>query len=117
MTLRMGNNFLQLDVARDGTDIHKGLMHRQALAKNSGMLFVLPQATQHCFWMKNTLIPLSIAFINHRGYVMQIDDMQPNSKQQYCTGESSRFAIEVNQGVFQVMAVKKGTRITGLPIF
>lgn len=115
VALRVGNRSVQVEVAREDGDIRQGLMHRQALPYDSGMLFILRKSDQHCFWMKNTSIPLSVAFLDERGRVLNVADMEPKSERKHCAAGSSRFAIEVNLGLFQAAAVKTGTQVLGLP--
>ena len=116
ITLQVGIRSIQAEVARDDADTGRGLMHRKTLAKDGGMLFVFPKPTQHCFWMKDTLIPLSIAFIDGHGLVINVEDMDPQSEQDHCSAGPSQYALEVNQGLFQAAAVTTGTKITGLPV-
>lgn len=115
IALKVGNRSIQVEVAREDADIRRGLMHRQALPANSGMLFIFQKPKQHCFWMKDTTIPLSVAFLDDQGRVINVSDMAPLRTEKHCAVRFARFAIEVNQGLFQVAAVTTGTQITGLP--
>ena len=90
-----------------------GLMHRDSMAPNEGMLFVFEQAQPYCFWMKNTRLPLSIAFINAQGRVTNIADMAPMSETSHCATEPVRFALEVNKGWFSQHRVSAGSMIRG----
>jgi len=93
-----------------------GLMHRQHLPPNQGMLFVFDRAAG-CFWMRNTLVPLSIAFIDAQGIIRQINHMQPLSEALHCprSGLTAPYALEMNAGWFGRNGLKTGDRITGLP--
>ena len=92
----------------------QGLMHRKALAQNAGMLFVFDDTNIHCMWMKNTLIPLSVAFIDEAGAIVNIADMQPHDEQSRCASRPVRFALEMERGWFAKRGIKPGTRLGGL---
>jgi len=92
-----------------------GLMMRERLAPNHGMLFVSEDKSQHCFWMRNTLIPLSIAFIDDDGTVVSIADMAPKSEALTCPQRPVRYALEMDQGWFAKRGVTAGNKINGLP--
>jgi len=86
----------------------KGLMFRESLGGNEGMLFVFPDDDRRGFWMKNTLIPLSIAFIDREGYVINIEDMNPNDLQSKYSQAPARYALEMNSGWFDRNRVSSG---------
>ena len=92
-----------------------GLMMRERLAPNHGMVFVFEDKSQHCFWMRNTLIPLSIAFIDDDGTIVSILDMAPKSEASTCPPRAIRYAIEMDQGWFAKRGVSAGKKISGLP--
>lgn len=92
----------------------RGLMYRQELAQHRGMLFVFPDAATHCFWMKNTLIPLSIAFLDEAGRIVNIAEMQPQSEDNHCAARPVRFALEMNRGWFAQRGLKVGDVIGGI---
>jgi uncharacterized protein len=92
-----------------------GLMMRERLATNHGMVFVFEDKSQHCFWMRNTLIPLSIAFIDDDGTIVNIADMTPKSEASTCPQRPVRYALEMDQGWFAKRGVTAGKKITGLP--
>jgi uncharacterized membrane protein (UPF0127 family) len=92
----------------------QGLMHRQSLGANAGMLFIFDEAQIHCMWMKNTLIPLSVAFIDASGTIINIADMQPHSEQSHCASTPAVFALEMTKGWFAQRGVKPGTKVGGL---
>jgi uncharacterized protein len=91
----------------------QGLMQRTSLAKNRGMIFVFAQRAKHCMWMRNTLIPLSVAFLDERGAIINIEDMQPRTEVNHCAAESARFALEMNKGWFRERGFKPGTVVHG----
>jgi uncharacterized protein len=92
----------------------RGLMYRKSMPANHGMLFVFPDVERQCFWMKNTLIPLSIAFLDEHGAIVNIADMQPQTEDNHCSERPVRYALEMNQGWFAAKRIGPGTRVTGL---
>ena len=89
----------------------RGLMQRPTMAEDAGMLFVFPADTDGPFWMKDTLIPLSIAFIAADGTIVNVQDMQPQTTDLHAPGARYRYALEVNQGYFARAGVKTGDRV------
>ena len=89
-------------------------MHRKALAPNAGMLFVFDEAAPHCMWMKNTYIPLSVAFIDAQGVIINIADMTPHSEQSHCATRPAVYALEMTQGWFAQRGIKPGAKLGGL---
>ncbi len=112
--LTAGMHLIRAEVAADFSTRMQGLMHRESLAPNAGMLFVFDEAADHCMWMKNTLIPLSVAFIDEGGTVINIADMQPHSEQSHCASAPARFALEMTRGWFAQRGVKAGMKLGGL---
>jgi uncharacterized membrane protein (UPF0127 family) len=92
----------------------QGLMQRTSLAPNGGMLFVFDEDGTHCMWMKNTLIPLSVAFLDARGAIINIADMEPHSEQSHCAARPARYALEMAQGWFVQRGIRAGTGLRGL---
>jgi len=90
-----------------------GLMHRKEMPQAEGMLFVFDQATTQCFWMKNTLLPLTAAFVADDGRIVNLVDMQPLSLDSHCSEEPVRFVLEMNQGWFAKKNIKKGAKLAG----
>ena len=90
-------------------------MHRKSLAQNAGMLFIFDEQAPHCMWMKNTLIPLSVAFIDDNGAIVNIADMEPHSEASHCATRPVRYALEMNRGWFAARGVKPGSRLGGIP--
>ncbi len=103
------------EVAADNASRSHGLMFRQALAPDHGMLFVFPEAGPVCFWMKNTPLPLSIAFIDAEGRVINLADMQPQSLEPHCAHAPAQYALEMEQGWFRQHNVAPGSQVQGLP--
>jgi uncharacterized protein len=101
---------VQVEVADDVAEQAKGLMYRKALGEDRGMLFVYPDERKLSFWMKNTLIPLSIAYIDSEGRIVDILDMKPldDKPPHYTSSEPVQYALEVNQGFFEKVGVKVG---------
>lgn len=112
-TLTAGMHLIRAEVARTPEQRAIGLMHRKSLGSNDGMLFVFEQPGVQCFWMKNTLIPLSIAFLADDGSIVNIADMQPQSLDSHCSDKPVRLALEMNQGWFAKKGIKPGTRLRG----
>jgi uncharacterized membrane protein (UPF0127 family) len=92
-----------------------GLMHRERLAPNHGMLFVFEDKAQQCFWMRNTIVPLTIAFIEDDGTILQLADMAPKSEASHCSQKPVRYALEMEQGWFGKRGIAPGARVGGLP--
>lgn len=89
-------------------------MFRRKLGPNRGMLFVFPQSARHCMWMRNTYIPLSVAFIDERGNILNIDDMQPETENNHCAASAARYALEMSHGWFKQRGIAAGQRIAGV---
>jgi len=92
-----------------------GLMHRERLAPNHGMLFVFEDKSQQCFWMRNTIVPLTIAFIEDDGTILQLADMAPKSEVSHCSQRPVRYALEMEQGWFGKRGIAPGAKVGGLP--
>jgi hypothetical protein len=92
-----------------------GLMHRERLAPNHGMLFVFEDKWQQCFWMRNTVVPLTIAFIEDDGTIVQLADMAPRSDANHCSQKPVRYALEMEQGWFAKRGLAAGAKLGGLP--
>ncbi len=103
---------VQVEVADDMDEMQKGLMGRTTLAEDAGMLFVYPEERELSFWMKDTLIPLSIAFMDAEGRIVDIRDMKAldDKPPHYTSAEPARYALEVNEGFFDERGVEVGDR-------
>ena len=113
--LTAGMFVIDAAVAANDADREQGLMYRTNLAPNEGMLFVFNENAGHCFWMKNTLIPLSIAFMRADGTITDIDEMQAETTNNHCPTHNGVFALEMPKGWFSAKGIKPGMQIQGLP--
>lgn len=102
---------LEVEIADTEELRSRGLMNRRHLDENTGMLFVFERETRPSFWMKNTSIPLSIAFISSDGTIRQIEDLQPHSLDTVESARTVRFALEVNRGWFAARNIRPGDRV------
>jgi hypothetical protein len=116
IALTAGMHIIQAEVAQTPEQRGIGLMHRPQMGTNEGMLFVFDTAAEQCFWMKNTALPLSIAFLDEQGGVVNIEDMAPRTLNGHCSRRPVRFALEMNQGWFAKRGIKPGSRIEGGPL-
>ena len=114
-SLNIGVHLIRAEVARSDDERARGLMFREKLGPNEGMVFRFPEARKVCMWMKNTLLPLSVAFIDEDGRIINIEDMQPQTLDAHCGAQPARYALEMNQGWFRKRNVKPGTAVSGLP--
>ena len=112
--LTAGFHRIEAEVAANNPDRMQGLMNRRSMAPNQGMLFVFPQAARHCMWMRSTFLPLSVAFLDDDGRIINIEDMAPQTETSHCAGAAARFALEMNQGWFAGKGLKAGLRIGGV---
>ena len=115
-TLNIVNSFgerteVEVEIADDDNERQRGLMGRTELAENAGMLFVYEAEQPRSFWMKDTLIPLSIAYISAEGWIVDIQDMQPLDETSYPSAEPAKYALEVNQGFFRERGIQVGDRL------
>jgi uncharacterized protein len=115
ITLNAGMHNIRAEVARTDEQRAIGLMHRREMGPQEGMLFVFDQPEVQCFWMKNTLLPLSIAFVDDDGIVVNIHDMKPQSLDSHCAAKPVRYALEMNQGWFAKRSIKPGFKLSGAP--
>ena len=112
--LSAGMYLIRAEVAADFGSRAQGLMYRKEMPSNAGMLFVFEAASQHCMWMKNTLIPLSVAFIGADGTIVNIEDMKPRDESTHCAKRSVPYALEMERGWFASRGIKPGQKIGGL---
>jgi uncharacterized membrane protein (UPF0127 family) len=103
---------VRVEVATTTAEKQRGLMGRTALSEDAGMLFVFDREQQLSFWMKDTLIPLSIAYINDSGRIVDIQDMQPLDETPHLSAEPAKYALEVNQGFFNEHGVEVGNKVS-----
>ena len=115
ITLQAGMHNIRAEVARTPQQTQTGMMFRKEMAPHEGMLFVFDNLERGCFWMKNTLLPLSIAYIADDGTIVNLADMQPLSEASHCSSQPVRYALEVNQGWFAKRGIKPGFKLKGAP--
>ncbi len=115
VAVKVAGHALRVEVAATVEQRMKGLMFRQKLGANDGMLFVFEDPGYHSMWMKNTPLPLSVAFVDGEGRILNILDMEPHTLDQHAAAGPARYAIETNKGWFAQRRIKPGDRVTGLP--
>ena len=114
ITLTVNGHKLTAEVAYTDAARTQGLMYRRMLPENRGMLFVFRDASPRGFWMKNTYVPLSIAYLDERGAIINIADMKPLTTNTHPSAGPARYALEVNQGWFARRGAKPGTKVEGI---
>jgi len=114
--LQAGMHQIQVQVAATPDQRAIGLMHRAEMPQGEGMLFAFEQASQQCFWMKNTLLPLTAAFIADDGSIVNLADMKPQTTDAHCSDQPVRWVLEMNQGWFAKRGIKAGYKLQG-PVF
>ena len=112
--LKVSGHTLSAEVAYKKESRIRGLMYRCFMDKNSGMLFVFPETARHSMWMINTYIPLSIAFLDKNGIILNIIDMSPHTRTKHTAASEAKYALEMNLGWFSAKNIKAGKKITGL---
>jgi len=113
--LRAGMYNIRAEVARTALQTQTGMMFRNEMAAHEGMLFVFDSPAPRCFWMRNTPLPLTIAYIADDGAIVDLIDMQPFSDRTHCSSQPVRFALEMNQGWFAKRGIKPGFKLKGPP--
>lgn len=113
--LSAGIHVIQAEMADTDERRRIGLMGRRELPGNNGMLFIFEQPDRQCFWMRNTLLPLSIAFIADDGSITNIEDMAPQTEDPHCSRKPVRYALEMYQGWFAERGITAGAKVDGLP--
>jgi uncharacterized membrane protein (UPF0127 family) len=113
--LAAGMHQIDAQVASTPDQRQTGLMHRKEMPQHEGMLFVFEQPSQQCFWMKNTLLPLSIAFVADDGAIVNIEEMAPQTLDSHCSKQPVRYVLEMNKGWFAKKGIKAGAKLTGAP--
>ena len=111
--LLAGMHRLDVQLAQTPEQRQIGLMWRKDMPQHEGMLFVFEQATTQCFWMRNTLIPLTAAFVEDDGTIVNLADMQPQKDDSHCSSKPVRFVLEMNQGWFAKRQIKAGYKLGG----
>jgi uncharacterized membrane protein (UPF0127 family) len=114
-SLTIGVHLIRAEVAITDEERARGLMYREQLGHNDGMVFRFVNNGKVCMWMKNTLVPLSVAFIDEDGAILNIEDMAPQTLDPHCAKKPARYALEMNRGWFAKRNIKPGAVISGLP--
>jgi hypothetical protein len=113
--LKAGMHVIDAQVAATTEQRMTGLMYRKEMPQHEGMLFVFDYPMQQCFWMKNTLLPLSVAFIHDDGTIANIEEMQPQTLDSHCSAKPVRYVLEMNKGWFAKRGIKAGAKLEGKP--
>jgi uncharacterized membrane protein (UPF0127 family) len=113
--LTAGMHVIQAEVAANDAERQQGLMYREKMGPNEGMVFLFQAPAGVCMWMKNTYVPLSVAFMDERGKIVNIEDMEPQTTDSHCAKTPARYALEMNKGWFKQKNIKPGSVIRGLP--
>lgn len=114
-TLTIGLYKIDAEVADDEPERMQGLMHRRTMAPQAGMLFIFEKAQSLCMWMRNTYLPLSVAFLDASGTVINIEDMLPLTEDSHCAGAPALYALEMNKGWFAAKNIGPGAKVVGIP--
>lgn len=114
-SLTSGIHVIKAEVAANDAQRERGLMFREKMGQNEGMVFLFNTPTSVCMWMKNTLIPLSVAFIDADGKIINIEDMEPQTTESHCAKKPAQYALEMNRGWFKQKNIKPNSVINGLP--
>lgn len=113
--LTIGHQKINAELAATPSDRQQGLMFRTSMAANHGMLFVFEESASHCFWMRNTPLPLTIGFIDAAGILINTLDMAPFNESAHCPTKPAKYALEMNQGWFAKHRIQTGAKVAGLP--
>jgi len=112
--LNAGIHVIRAELANTPESRMQGLMFRKTLGTSDGMLFVFDEPERQCMWMRNTYVPLSVAFIDAKGAILNVEDMEPLTENSHCASGPAKFALEMNKGWFASRGLKAGTRIGGI---
>lgn len=115
VALNAGMHNIKAQLAGNSEQRQIGLMFRGEMPAHEGMLFVFDTPTTQCFWMRNTWLPLTIAFLRDDGSIVNLDDMKPRTDDSHCSAEPVRFVLEMNAGWFAKRGLKAGSVIQGAP--
>ena len=111
--LTAGMHRIDAQVAASDAARQTGLMFRQDMPAQEGMLFVFEQPATQCFWMRNTLLPLTAAFVADDGTIVNLADMKPQTDDSHCSAKPVRYVLEMNQGWFAKRGIKAGSKLGG----
>ncbi|MES2980249.1 MAG: DUF192 domain-containing protein [Pseudomonadota bacterium] len=115
VAITAGMHRIDAQVAQTPLQRQIGLMHRAEMPQHEGMLFVFEFPSQQCFWMKNTLLPLTAAFVADDGTIVNLEDMKPQTTDSHCSAKPVRYVLEMNQGWFAKKGIKAGAKLGGAP--
>jgi len=110
--LSIQNQSIEVQLASTPEQRQIGLMYRENMPENQGMLFIYPDDAQRCFWMRNTPLPLTAAFIDKAGVIVKFADMSPLSEQSHCSGQAVRYVLEMQQGWFKKRGIDTGAQLS-----
>ena len=113
--LSAGLHLIDTQVAASPEQRATGLMFRRSMPLSEGMLFIFEQASVQCFWMKNTLLPLTAAFVADDGTIVNLADMKPQTTDSHCSRQPVRYVLEMNQGWFSKKGIQAGFKLGGKP--
>ena len=113
--IKVAGHPLRVEVVSTDAERAQGLMFREKLGRDDGMLFIFDEPAYHSMWMKNTLIALSVAFVDAQGTILSIHDMEPRTLDSHMSAGPSIYAIETNKGWFKEKGIKAGDKVAGLP--
>ena len=114
LELSVGIHRIEAEVVNTMQSRMRGLMERKSMPMQRGMLFVFDIDARHCMWMKNTLLPLAVAFIDDRGRIINVEEMQPETEQNHCASRPARYALEMNAGWFRNRKLEPGAVLNGI---
>jgi len=114
VSLFAGMHHVEAELATTPNSRASGLMYRKSMPIHHGMLFVFPMAARHCMWMKNTYLPLSVAFLDEQGAIINIEEMDPQTEDSHCASKPARYALEMNAGWFKSRGLDTGFMIRGI---
>ena len=112
--LTAGFHRIEAEVAATQPNRMLGLMHRKTMAPQKGMLFVFEGAARHCMWMRNTLLPLAVAFLDEQGRIVNVEEMLPHTEDNHCAAKPAKYALEMNAGWFKARGFGAGAAIGGI---
>lgn len=115
VTLSAGIHQIDTQLALTPQQQGIGLMFRKEMPQHEGMLFVFPSPSRQCFWMKNTVLPLTAAFVADDGTIVNLEDMKPQTTDSHCSAKPVRYVLEMNQGWFAKKGLKAGAKLSGRP--
>jgi uncharacterized protein len=114
LELSAGMHRIEAEVAATPESRQTGMMLRTSMPSHRGMLFVFTESAKHCMWMRNTLVPLSVAFLDEKGRILNVEEMQPKTEDNHCATTPARYALEMNLGWFRSRGLGAGSAITGI---